>query len=394
MEALPAATDPILPAKGSSDSDDAETDADNKDQRPDPLADAIATGATAVLALGPTIVAVPVQAPVETQIKIDAPIEPLPAAKLSALAGRHPGTRFNTVVQMPSSTEAEPRTMAEAIGLLTDVPAEPSPEQTESGAPKPQAAAAETKPTTVELSPEITEAVITTLKRSEARKTEPSEAPPIAVGPLGQDAAKAVTATLVRDDEAIPSTTPPTGTAPLRRAPAEARSPEAARAEATPVTASARLHDNAPPAVATQADDHDADPSIASFETAPAIVPTPIPAAKKADAAYPAAPVPESQEQQQIGRVQQTNHSRADGPSPTRRADTRRRIETAAGQPAGPAPRTAEPIAQPPTAQHADGPVQAKGDTVVEQTLTIARDGAWLDRLAHDIARSASNDGH
>jgi flagellar hook-length control protein FliK len=41
---------------------------------------------------------------------------------------------------------------------------------------------------------------------------------------------------------------------------------------------------------------------------------------------------------------------------------------------------------------HNAATVAAKGDAVVQQTLTIGRDGAWLDRLARDIA-GASNGG-
>ena len=36
-------------------------------------------------------------------------------------------------------------------------------------------------------------------------------------------------------------------------------------------------------------------------------------------------------------------------------------------------------------------PAVSQSDAVVQQTLSIARDGAWLDRLARDIAGSAAN---
>lgn len=39
-------------------------------------------------------------------------------------------------------------------------------------------------------------------------------------------------------------------------------------------------------------------------------------------------------------------------------------------------------------------PVHDKGDAVVQQTLSIARNGAWLDRLARDIATTADNGGN
>jgi flagellar hook-length control protein FliK len=50
--------------------------------------------------------------------------------------------------------------------------------------------------------------------------------------------------------------------------------------------------------------------------------------------------------------------------------------------------RAADPVRATPV--HGTGDVHAKGDAIVLQTLSIARDGAWLDKLARDIAGAGS----
>jgi flagellar hook-length control protein FliK len=75
--------------------------------------------------------------------------------------------------------------------------------------------------------------------------------------------------------------------------------------------------------------------------------------------------------------------------APRRAADTRKHVETNAADAIGLAQRVSETPREA-AALHEAANVSAKGDTVVQQTLTIARDGAWLDRLARDIA-SAGN---
>ncbi|HWI86137.1 MAG TPA: flagellar hook-length control protein FliK [Sphingomonas sp.] len=74
--------------------------------------------------------------------------------------------------------------------------------------------------------------------------------------------------------------------------------------------------------------------------------------------------------------------------------DPRRRAEPAIADslPVGLTQRAAE-TAQAPLAD-AMTSVDGKGDTIVEQTLNIARDAAWLDTLAHDIAKTAGGDGN
>jgi flagellar hook-length control protein FliK len=84
--------------------------------------------------------------------------------------------------------------------------------------------------------------------------------------------------------------------------------------------------------------------------------------------------------------------STAEVAAPRRGADTRRRIDIPAGETASAAlPQHATETAQ--SGELVSATVQAKGDTIVQQTLTVARDGAWLDKLAHDIASSAGNGG-
>jgi len=409
-EALSAETDPVLLSTGSKDSDDAEADADDKDRSQDPLADAIASGATAVLALAPTIVAAPVQAPpsVETQIKIDAGIAPLPAAKLAALAGRPESARFNTIAEVLTSTETKPQPVAETIELPTSVPTGPSPEQMGSDAPKPQAARADAQPS-VELAPELADAVIATLKRSDVNEAKPSQIQPIGTDPSDQEASRTVMAPAQRGDEPVqsatqPKATKPTATAPTviasKAAPSEATPPhattrEAVRTQATPPAV--RAQEIAQPAVTTQPPSDNAAQDIASSETAAMLVSTPIETAKKADAPRAAKPAVQQGPQPQTASVQRPQHRRADDLSvPGRPADTRKRVETAAAEPfvSGSGQQAAEPVKSAPVVQDMADAAQVKGDTVIEQTLTIARDGAWLDRLAHDIARSAGNDGN
>ena len=398
VEQLPAETDPTLPATESKNPDDAATDT-AKDKSTDPLAEAIASGATAVLALAPTIVAAPVQAPpVESQIKIDAPIDPLPAAKLSALAGRQAGARFKTGAQLPNSTEAKPQTMAEAISLPTDVPTDPNAEQADSRAPKPHATATDSAPAAT-VAPELADAVIATLKRSDASETKPSRLQPIDTTASDPENAKTVMVTPQRDDEASQSATPPKAAASTvtasKAAPSEATPPRAAthdavRAEATPPAAHSQ--EVAQPALAMKLPGDDAAQGVMLSETAPTVLPTPIVTTKKADTPQPAV-----QQQPQTTAVHQTAHRRTDELSAPRRAtDPRKRVETAVSESSSPSAgqNVAEPAKPTLVPQATESAVQAKGDAVIEQTLTIARDGAWLDRLAHDIARSAGNDGN
>jgi flagellar hook-length control protein FliK len=123
----------------------------------------------------------------------------------------------------------------------------------------------------------------------------------------------------------------------------------------------------------------------------------PVVTEKKTDIPQPAQPAVHEAPQPQTASVQRPEHRRADDLSPPRRtADTRKRVETVAAEPlvSGSGQQVAEPVKSAPATQEMAGAAQVKGDTVIEQTLTIARDGAWLDRLAHDIARSASHDGN
>jgi flagellar hook-length control protein FliK len=110
--------------------------------------------------------------------------------------------------------------------------------------------------------------------------------------------------------------------------------------------------------------------------------------------AQPAAPPAATQKShgETLAPQPPVHHRTADASAPRRPADTRRRADVAASD-SGVTAATqgaAEPRA---SSQPAGIPAApAKADAVVQQTLTIARDGAWLDRLARDIA-SAGNGG-
>ena len=60
-------------------------------------------------------------------------------------------------------------------------------------------------------------------------------------------------------------------------------------------------------------------------------------------------------------------------------------------------PRRSSPApVAPPPAPSADAPAQPRESAAApapDRTLDLARDSAWLDRLAHDIAQAAGNDG-
>ncbi len=112
----------------------------------------------------------------------------------------------------------------------------------------------------------------------------------------------------------------------------------------------------------------------------------------QAEAQKPQSPVSQQVQAERPGPVQAPVGSRADEVAAPRRAgDTRKRVETAAADTAlAGASQRAEPTL---TFGRGAATIQTKGDAVVEQTLTVARDGAWLDTLARDIANSAGNGG-
>jgi len=309
-EALPVATDAAhskSKTESKAEDDDADVDSDSKDDGGDPLADAIASGATAVLALAPAIVA-PVQpqtpppSPVQTRIAIDAPIAPrLP--KVTPPAGLVPARQATSDTQVQMQAARAAATPTQINSEATHADAQTPQQQT-------QQQATDATPPTVELSPDTVRAVVAALKQGGANpatvaQSDPTGAPVAAEAPKSQ--------------------------LPLQQ---EAQQPKPAAA----------LH--------------------VQREAGPV---QPAPARRRSDEVA----------------------------VPRRTGDTRKRVDAAPADVASTGlvqrgSETAQPTISRPVTD-----VQAKGDTIVEQTLTIARDGAWLDKLAHDIAGAGSgNDLH
>ena len=267
----------------------------------DPLGDAIASGATAVLAFAPAIAPpiaphTEVRTPVPTPVRIDAPIAAKPL-KLPA----------PTAVVAPALSKAQPPA-AGSDGSSDQAAAQldPGSSQADDDARQRPAPTAQAKPAATQLPPEVAKAVTDALKQK-------------GVAPLAA---------------ADPTVAP----------------------DATPVATAAK----------------------------PPIEPQP---------QQPAAKRPE----QQPAPVQTQASARRrndEAPAPRRASDARKRVDPAPADAVAAA--TIEQAAGTPRTGFALGAnAVAKGDTIVEQTLTIAKDGAWLDRLARDIAGAGSgNDLH
>ena len=306
-EALPVDGETALPVAEDTGTDD--KDADTKDQSDDPLGDAIAAGATAVLAFAPVIVApAPPQSTTPTPIKIDAPIAMTIQSKRQDIVGLQGGNSFKPVAQHAANADGKAADAAKISAAEVQATANPVKSadtaqaaansdnaQTDSRAPRPPSS--EAKPATTPLTQEMVKAVITTLKQGD-------------------------------------------GTTP-------------------------------------------------AVDPAPTVPPVALTAS--AQAQKPQSPVSQQVQAEATASVQTPVRGRSDEvAAPRRPGDTRKRVETAAADAvsAGSSQRTAEPAVafgrEPST-------IQPKGDAVVEQTLTVARDGAWLDTLARDIATSAGN---
>ena len=282
-------------------SDDRDDVPSRKADSDDPLGDAIASGATAVLAFAPTIVApiqpdAVVQTPARVPVRADTAIAATPI-KLPANIPAPNLARAQAAVARTNDSTAQAGALIDAGSAQADADARQQP-----------APAADAKPAATQLSPEVAKAVIAALKQNDA--------------------------------------------APLTTVPADpAVSPDAA-----------------PPATAAK-------PQIEQQPSQMTVKP--------------------AQQQSVPAPAQATVRRRGDDtPAPRRAGDARRRIDpmptdvASAGttQQAGETPRTGFALG-------ASAP--AKGDAIVEHTLTIAQDGAWLDRLAKDIAGAGSgNDLH
>ena len=297
-EDSPVESDAAIAAFGTkSEDDEPETDSDSKNDGGDPLADAIASGATAVLAFIP-VIAAPVQmqdpAPVSTQVPIDAPIA------LRQL-------KFAPVPTGPAQARhAAAQTQADQAATQDQTDSDAA--QADAQTARQQTPATDAKPATTQLSPETAKAVAAAFDQAD------TEAAIVAPSDTTADAIAAEAAKI--------------------QLPQQAKTPQPMAAE---------------------------------------------------QAQHPVAPIQPAPARRRGEEVA----------APRRAGDTRKRtdITPTDAASAGLAQRVSD-NAQPTIARPVTD-VHAKGDTIVEQTLTIARDGAWLDKLAHDIASAGSgNDLH
>lgn len=306
IASLPLEPKAALPVTTDDESTDRDTNIEDKSR--DPLADAIASGANAVLALAPTIVA-PIQAlsPAHTPVQIDAPFRSSTFPKAAAVvpAGSPVASDQGTATQAPVLVEPQP---AKSIDAPEIAKSDPSP------LPSPPADGA--------------------WRHHQSQASAPSS-PPVVATSLPPEVAKAVVAALQQPASAKPAL-------------ADAITP--CDAIATSPVVSMKQPDEAPPAAVLAQQDTSQQPVA------------------------PRAPV----------------RRRSDEIANARRSsDNRKRVETT--DPVGIMQRAAE-TSLVSAAPHDATNAPAKGDAVVQQTLAIGRDGAWLDRLARDIA-GASNGG-
>jgi len=320
-EALPvepdAASIASKPKTGTkSENHDRDTDSDEKDDDGDPLADAIASGATAVLALAPAIVA-PVQpqaqetAPIRTQVRIDAPIASKPLKLAPVPIGpahvRQPTADAQAKVQAPADQAAAMQDQITSDVAQADAR---TPQQRQ---PQPDPAT-DAQPATVQLSPEAAKMVVTALDPNDTHPT-----------------------TLVQVDRT--------------------EAPAAVEASGIQLPPQPKPESRLQP------------------QQQAAIV----------QAQHQAAPVQPVQPRRRGEEIA----------APRRAGDSRKRVDALPVDAASAGlPQRASDAAQP-TISRPVTDIQAKADTIAEHVLTVARDGAWLDKLAHDIANAGSgNDLH
>jgi len=386
MPAIETDETTIAPKSDESGDDDDRSD----DKGKDPLADAIASGATAVLALAPAIVApplpvaVPVKAAVSTPVGVGSPTAPVTPARLASV---------RTATLPHDDQRAAPETGSQPVTSIA-LPSE-FPEQSQLAA-LPVAHATQldaNHPLAVQSWAAIsTQAEARAPKQSKVPVQIQSQTPDASAIPVSVERLKPASAQHEPDRSQ-------SATTPTQRVSSDPSGPSAARSDAQPAKSQAPTSppaqdqlapptEAARPVVALLQQDDTAPPSGESAPAAPIEMigtkPEVRPAAQPAAARQPHGETPPAQAPM---------HRRAaEAPSPRRPADTRRRADVAASDTSITAAtqRAPEP---PPTSESAGFPAaSAKGDTVVQQTLTIARDGAWLDRLARDIA-SAGNGG-
>jgi flagellar hook-length control protein FliK len=333
--ALPAVAKALLPATGEEIDSEEETDTDAADE--DPLAAAIASGATAVLAFAPAIVAAPqAQAPVPTltptptQASTPTPTPASVAAR--AAAPPIPSTApapAPIAIDGPQVMPAPSPTIGVAFPAHRPVKSLPQPLIVEAALP--DAGNAALDPTSPQ-APSPAQQVAVAQDKSAATPLSPETIKPDTIEP---DTIKTVIASLQQSDRTAAQ-------ASLVATPAPSSAGDAATNAAHPINAT------------------------------------------KAQQPPPQTPV-----QQAVQVAAPVRRGSDEVAAPRRSAsETRRRLEPAVADsaPVGLAQRAGDNGARP---IDAPATVAANGDTIVEQTLSIARDGAWLDTLARDIANSA-----
>jgi flagellar hook-length control protein FliK len=177
---------------------------------------------------------------------------------------------------------------------------------------------------------------------------------------------------------------------------AKSDQPKPDQAPATPILSADALHKvvavlRNTPAAASSAPIAAAPTPIVLTDTAQADAPVAAPVTT-ADTTATAPAQPGAERQVAQVQAQQPRRRDTDPVAQPRRADTARKRSdsvTADAAPVGLTQRTADLVNT--AAKNVADSINAKGDAVVQQTLSVARDGAWLDTLARDIANSAGN---
>jgi len=326
VDAAPA-TLPAVPVESSSNDTDASTpaakkkdgkadDSDDGDPVKDPLADAIASGATAVLAFAPVIVApVPTPTPAATSTKVDPLIMkatpaagPIAAAETpKTAAGTSDSPRpgdFDAVSPLPTRTDAQSADLARPANTTAPDRDTPSGQSNSDGPPR-QPSSEEAKSPATAMTPGIAKAVITAIQTANA--TAASGDPTKVAAPF----------------------VPPANTS--------------------------------------------GQPSALSLPSS----------------------VPSQQAQQSAVPVETASRRRgSEIAAPRRGGEPRKRADIAAFDSASIGLNQRAADIRPDAAKNpVTATTEIKGDAMVDQALTIGRDGAWLDKLAHEIAGTAGNGG-
>ena len=352
-----------VPTGDESDDGDAKPDSQSKD----PLADAIASGATAVLALAPAIVAqpatmsTPAQATRPASTRIDGAAAPSARARPGAIPSPDRPVAAQTTGQTATAIAASPLVPTDqSQPVPTEDSAQQQPGQPQARQPQvPEPTRSKAQPATA-----------STLPRQPDRIAAVSEQPNARQNSAGLPQTPSI-------DPNSPAPVHSDAQSPHPRAPSDAAAGEPNRSTDNAKTVAALLRpDDAASATA-------GDMPVAAITAA----------APKPTARADTQPITAQQPRSEPAPIQAPVHGRPDeAPAARRPADTRRQADVAAND--GSVTGANQPAPGPRAVNEAPGPAaaQSKGDAVIQQTLTIGRDGAWLDTLARDIA-SAGNGG-